>query len=323
VLWVNLHSGFLLGLAFITVYIVGNSAEYWLRPDKRDAEDLTWTEIRSLGMVLGVCALVSVANPHGFGIWFYPFLTHFGNSEIVGIINEWKSPDFTVWYFWFFEYLMMLGFAVMLLSHAKVRYYEMIFFFGLTVATLHARRNMLFFFIPAIPIISRHLSTLLPNLAKAESAKQLPRNILIVQTIIVFALVGVGVAIKAKSLDDFDKETRGFYPVDAVQFIKANDLQDQHIANYFGWGGYLIWNEIPVYIDGRNDVYGEELLHKLRAIDTPTDQWDDVLAEYQVNYVLVPLDDPLAILLEASPDWEPIYTDDIAVIYGRVTLLGS
>jgi hypothetical protein len=45
--------------------------------------------------------------------------------------------------------------------------------------------------------------------------------------------------------------------------------------------------------------------------------WQDVLAQYNVQWILVPVDEPIARLLAYDNDWQNIYTDQTAVIFRK------
>ncbi len=107
------------------------------------------------------------------------------------------------------------------------------------------------------------------------------------------------------------------YPVYAVDYLEQTEQADKRIYNSYNWGGYLIWRGIPVFVDGRADVYGDEFLHNYRLTYDLTDRWQEPLDQYGVQLVLMESGSPLANLLEASSAWQLSYRDDVAVIFSR------
>jgi hypothetical protein len=89
--------------------------------------------------------------------------------------------------------------------------------------------------------------------------------------------------------------------------------------NDYGWGGYLIYAlpERKVFVDGRNDFYGEELLDEFATVNTPKPGWDAVLAKYHVGWTILPTGHPLNTILSLRTDWKQVYADDVCVIYTR------
>ena len=80
----------------------------------------------------------------------------------------------------------------------------------------------------------------------------------------------------------------------------------------------MIWRGLPVFVDGRADVYGDDFLFNYRRTFDLTDRWRLPLDEYNVAFVLIEQASPLANLLEASSDWEQAYSDEVASLYLRV-----
>ena len=90
------------------------------------------------------------------------------------------------------------------------------------------------------------------------------------------------------------------------------------ITNSTLLSGYLIyrlWPSIRVFDDGRTDFYGPRFVEEgLRTWEACPD-WATVLARFQVNAALLPIDSTLATVLRERTDWRPIYTDRVAVLF--------
>jgi hypothetical protein len=100
--------------------------------------------------------------------------------------------------------------------------------------------------------------------------------------------------------------------------MKTNKIQGRMFHEWV-WGGYLIWHmpESKVFIDGRGEPYGPTGVFKdyMSAVSIQNPQ--AVLDKYQVEYVLMPADSPLAKFLESSPRWTVRYSDDTSVLFHR------
>jgi hypothetical protein len=105
------------------------------------------------------------------------------------------------------------------------------------------------------------------------------------------------------------------YPVTAVAYLQESGLAEKQGFNAYNWGGYLIWRGIPVYIDGRADVYGDDfMLFYLQAYKASA-TWEEPLTAYPLDYVLMELGQPLNNLLTLSPEWEEVYRDELSQIF--------
>jgi hypothetical protein len=86
-----------------------------------------------------------------------------------------------------------------------------------------------------------------------------------------------------------------------------------------GWGGFLMWYmpDYPVAIDGRNDLYGDQLDELFYASQSaePGYTTDPYLNE--AGIVLLSADLPLAKVLTADSRFQLIYQDQLAVVFAH------
>lgn len=119
------------------------------------------------------------------------------------------------------------------------------------------------------------------------------------------------------AVNNNDRAVAEIFPVDAVNVILDSDLADARGFNSYGWGGYLIWRDIPVFIDGRADVYGDEFMDRyFGARDSGTD-WRPLFDEYDVSYVLLEPGAELNPVLVEAPEWVLVYADGVADLFVR------
>ncbi|HMK21032.1 MAG TPA: hypothetical protein VK466_01780, partial [Terriglobales bacterium] len=89
--------------------------------------------------------------------------------------------------------------------------------------------------------------------------------------------------------------------------------------NSFDWGGFLIWYmpDYPVAIDGRTDLYGDELGRRFLATadGDPTYLTDPYLN--QAGIVLLQRELPLTAILAHDPRFAKVYEDRIATVFVR------
>jgi hypothetical protein len=115
-----------------------------------------------------------------------------------------------------------------------------------------------------------------------------------------------------------DRTISSQFPVDAVNFLRKNPVAGP-LFNSFDWGGFLIFYmpEYPVAIDGRTDLYGEELDQQLYASENaePSYASDPYLNEAGV--VILKNTVPLAKLLPTDHRYRVIYRDELAVVLAR------
>jgi hypothetical protein len=129
--------------------------------------------------------------------------------------------------------------------------------------------------------------------------------------IFILLIVILGVGNIPLNLDEaIDKEE---WPVEAV-----NHLDKKNTFNDYMWGGYLIFKDIPVFIDGRSDVYWrdsdvfQDHRDATRFLKYPMEIFD----KYNVDQVIIDNKAPLDFYL-GRVGWIESYRDETAVIYVR------
>jgi hypothetical protein len=108
------------------------------------------------------------------------------------------------------------------------------------------------------------------------------------------------------------------YPTGAVAYLRAHPAatpQPLRLFHDYGWGGYLIAQGFPVFVDGRADPYNT-LLDDYVAASAGT-RWQPIFARYGVNAALIRPGSGLDRALQAAPGWRVAYQDALSVLYLR------
>jgi hypothetical protein len=78
---------------------------------------------------------------------------------------------------------------------------------------------------------------------------------------------------------------------------------------------------VPVYVDGRTDLYDDAFLRQYLNIVFIREGWREALDEQQVGFVAIEANSVLAEMLRTMPDvWqERLFDDDRSALFVRVT----
>ena len=114
----------------------------------------------------------------------------------------------------------------------------------------------------------------------------------------------------------FELET---FPVRAVAALDELSVHG-NVFNEMPWGGYLLYTrpDIPVFIDGQTDFYGEDLSRDYLRIRHLSPGGLELLDEYDVGWVLIPPTVPLSQGLSLDSRWRLEYEDAVALVYARI-----
>lgn len=324
-LWVNLHSGYALGLVLIATYLMGEMVENLIaRSIPPRALALSFHALaphasRTLFLVLLGCFIAVLFNPNGATMFVYPFET-LTSRAMQAYIQEWFSPDFHRIEFQPFAWLWVGTLAAIALGGKRVSLTQTLLLAGFGYAALRSARNIPIFALIAAPILAEqlwHLVTARFNVSRTSWT----RGISIVNGLIfALALLAGGMRV-ASVISQQAVVERARFPVAAVDFLQARDARGG-IYNTYAWGGYLIWRGYPhwrVFIDGRADVYGDTFIEQVYLqVYRGRTNWQALLAQYDVRFVLLEPDAPLVASLERADEWQRVYVDAQAVIFERI-----
>jgi hypothetical protein len=134
----------------------------------------------------------------------------------------------------------------------------------------------------------------------------------------VLLVLGVGIALLRTSPPAQEAEIARVLPAGAVRWLDAHE-PGSRIFNRYEWGGYIGQHrpQQPIFMDGRADVYGDQLLQMYVGVIGLHGDPQAVLDRYAIDYAVFPPDTPLAGWFDASPNWERVYRDETAAVWVR------
>ena len=105
------------------------------------------------------------------------------------------------------------------------------------------------------------------------------------------------------------------FPANAVDYLKSTQPPGR-LFNNFNWGGYLTWTlpEYPVFVDGRSDIYGDEIILQSDRVERAAPGWQAVIQEWDIHTILVFAGSPLGEALTRT-GWQLCYSDKQAEVY--------
>ena len=273
-------------------------------------------------VLLAMLAVVPLSTA-GFGMYLYPFQT-VGIESLQDFIQEWQSPNFHERQVWPFAAMIFLLLGAAGASGKRLRSEEFLLVAGWGVLSLYAGRNIAIFALAGTLVLCRHGSDVLEEWGAAlgvrwSPRRRVPRGQLLLNWVLLVLLV-LAVAVKtALVLPETAnrKELEAFLPMDAVDFLAEHPPEGQ-LFNSYNWGAYLLWAlpEVPVFVDGRTDLYSDEVIGEWFQVARAEPGWEEALAKWQVDTVLLEPHLPVVNALLAA-GWEEAYADDIAVILRR------
>jgi hypothetical protein len=94
------------------------------------------------------------------------------------------------------------------------------------------------------------------------------------------------------------------------------------MLNEYVYGGYLISSapNYPVFIDGRGDIFEwSGIFSEFAEWATLQNDPNKLLDKYGINFCLLSRNSPMAHVLSLLRNWKVSYSDNVAVIFMRVS----
>ncbi len=313
--WANLHGGWIWGFMLLAAQVAGlfiNS--FFLPPEERDRSRrdslalLGWTVLAALAVGL---------NPNGISIWKLPFQ----QVDVSLQIQEWLSPDF---HHVDFHPLLWMVFLLLLsapFARKPVDAPQIIKTLGFAYLTFVAQRNIALFAIVAAPLLAEWLDAALTPLTagrmpQPDSQKALSPKIIKPVNFLILIFTGVA-ALANLFLITQPEKVESHYPAAAVEWMKSTQPEGR-MFNSYNWGGYLSWAlpKYPVFIDGRADMYGNEIIGQWHDVVNARGNALSILEHWQVDIVFVEPEWSVVELLKTE-GWRVGFQDENSIILLR------
>jgi hypothetical protein len=313
ILWANIHGSFTFGLLLLAIFSVCCLYHNFA---KRDL-----AKCRRVVIVAAVTAACAAVTPYGIRPAF--MTTTLVNMKFASnYVTELRSPDFhesTFGLIYFIAIILAIAGLGVRLGGARL------ISFGLAAATgLRYVRALYMFFLLAPLILARPAARALPYLAPQSSGTEDTDDPLL-RLFQKYATVLLAVSVALAVLTTASMWRRGdivppssIAPEAAIDFVKRNNISG-NVFNNQQFGGYLIWSGIPVFIDGRLEVYGDVFVRKYaQTIDlTDVTKAYAVLDEYNITWAILNPYEPLVSELARNTAWDKAYADADAVVLVR------
>jgi len=312
-LWANLHIQFIYGLATVGL-LLGVSVLQKLAHSSGETPDSILTRtlpMEKLAILLAACLLATLIGPYSYHL--YEIVYDYAHATVpYKMIRELQAPNFRL--FRHYVQLLLTGAAFFALGRQKkIDLFKLALLAFAAIVAFRTSRDSWFLCITA--------AACLADFPAEEAERDRPETPYEYASLAAFLLLA---GLLFARYTDFnrtgiDEAMSSEFPVKAVNFLRRNP-QPGPLYNTFDWGGFLIWYmpDYPVAIDGRTDLYGDELESKFVATANGEDEsylTDPYLNEAGV--VLLQKSVPLATGLNMDPRFQKVYEDRIAVVYAR------
>jgi hypothetical protein len=314
-LWANLHIQFVYGLGVLALACAAPALDGLLRRAVASdgAATLGSPSWRRLLLLTNLCAVATLLNPYHVRVYLVA-LEYAKQPGPYLLINELKSLEFRGPYDW--ATLALAGAALFALGRRKnIGGFEVLLLAGSAYLSFRARRDLWFVVVAALGIIAGG-----PKKAATDAERMrwtMPLRLAWVAAL--GALTVVMVRVQDLSSEHLQRVVDGVFPARAADFVIAQGYAGP-VYNHLNWGGYLIWRlppDLPVAIDGRTNLHGDERLQRNDDTWNGRPGWRDDPELASARVVIGAPAMPLSDLLRSDARFQLEYEDKGAVVFVR------
>jgi len=276
--------------------------------------------VKYLVVILIIAALMGLLTPIKDTPYTYLIKTMQGNTtqsineHLPTVLIENKPVLYTI----------VIGLAILIFTDTKIRLRDLFMISGLVVLTLMSKRQASIYVIIGAFVLNKLICDIFQKYDSEGSKKfekYITKPVGFIVTIVLTAALG-WTFIEDKLDDPYISEAS--YPVQAAEYIKENlDLENIKLFNEYNYGSYLLFKEIPVFIDSRADLYAPEFNEKdifsdFLNISGISVYYEDKFSEYGITHIIIGKKTRLTMLLSKDENYKEIYSDDNFIIYERL-----
>ena len=292
-LWANLHGGFVFGLLIAGAF----GLEALVGSDDKARALRQW-------LVFGAACVAAVfINGNGVEGVFHPL--RFTHLQMLPLIDEWKPSNPATTPFFFGVLAASLGLIAW--KRPQLSGVRWLLLAGLLGLALFQARHQAMLAIVAAVILPQGFAR-----SRAEPATD--------RSMQWFAAGGAALLVAVRAAMPLDPPENEANPWTLIAAVPPQ-LRSQPVLNGYSMGGPLILSGIRPYIDGRGDMYGDELVLGFSRISHgDADAFFAAVRRWNLRWAIVPnQSNRLIALLDHSPTWRRIAHDRVGTIYVRIS----
>ena len=310
-LWANLHVQFVYGVVVLLLFLLAIVCERYV----------TSSPARSLALgrvakIVGLSVIATFLTPYLYRPYGVFFATTFNSA------NQYL-PDFHALGFRQPQDYLLLLVAMAAFLALGLRRSRNIFQIGLLAGSLalsfYAQRDIWLVALAALAVIGEAItSEPAGKLADSTEKQRWTREALIAATASIGILITAAAIRIPSSRTALLAKAGQSYPVAASDYIREHRLP-QPFFNAYEWGGFLTWYlpEYAVAIDGRAELYGEDLVSQYSKVMNADERYTEYAALAGAQTILLPKSAIMGEALSSVPIFKVAYSDDVAIVLSR------
>ena len=235
---------------------------------------------------------------------------------------------------------MLVG--ILIFSKVKIKIRDFLMLAGLIFLSFMTRRQVSMFVLIGNFILVRLIVCVLKNITKQFEKIIDDKKLYVYAESITIIMIFITSILSFDYI--FDKKDNQyvdhtFYPIEAVEYINTQlipevGIQNLRMYNDYNYGSYLLFSNIPVFIDSRADLYapefngkkdengnyiGNDIFTDFINISSLAADYESKFEEYNITHVMTYENSKLSSVICKDENYNLIYEDEYFKIYERQT----
>ena len=296
ILWMNMHGGSaVLFYIVAAIYVISGLFNFtWFSIIGIKRRDNHFYKQVVIIAISGLCMLI---NPYGAQLLKYPYVNMF-DRQMTSYIIEWRCPSIKNWpdIIVYVVIVLIIGF-IFIQREKLIELKDLllaVFFIGITLVSI---RHYMFLWIVAFLLISKYM----------PSRKQEQRKGYYKLAIYLWIFVDV-LLISCQLTTPVTYQTA----ISAEMISSIKEYEPKRLYNSYDMGGMLIYHDIPVFIDGRYELYAKYTFEDYYTIYHMKDGAVDMIESYQFDAFLIDHGSSIDYYLKRNDQYRLLKTDEIS-----------
>jgi hypothetical protein len=300
-LWANLHGGFTLGI----VLAAGLAVESVLHAPATQRVRLA----KGWAIFGGLTLLAAVCTPFGVDSLLVTRKI-FALGPHLTSIKEWEAFSFQT--HTILGMTLLAGIGALLILRPRFRAARIAFMLFVLYLALTYGRNLELLALVMPSLLVSGLAARLATRPAAARPQALRLNPVFASGLAVMVAGLCGLSVWRQP-----EPRAANRPEAALAFARDHGLDREPVFNEYGFGGYLITQDIKTFVDGRAELFPRAVFDDYDAVTSMSGDALETLDRYRIGWILLPPGSATAKILSLSQAWTIIYEDNVALILVR------
>lgn len=295
-LWANIHGGSS-NLSYILVFVFYFSGLFHFSFGKVSATSLEKVQKKRYLIVFFLTIFAICINPHGLSMLSYPY-QNMNDLFMLSTISEWQPVNFNYSSSLLYIFLLVSLLVPLILGKKKFELTDFIILLMFLFLGFKAIRFWPFAFIAFTYVVFHYV----PSFQKKFPTFD-------------FIIVAFSFMVVVYSMYLFEMPKRSMIDELFIQTLK--EKRPSRLYNAYDYGGYLIYRDIPVFIDSRADLYAKYNYQDSYNLSMLHGPYEEILKKYDFDYFLLDKGYPLAYYLSKNEEYQLLLDKDNTVLYKK------